>query len=563
MRRLWARLRTIVEGALWLSLLPLGACGSPAVGAPAITTQVDDWRDEVIYQVLTDRFANGDPSNDEVDGVGVMPGDLSRYQGGDFDGLRQHLGYIARLGATAIWISPVTAPIERETQADGYHGYWPADLTRTNPHFGDLEALRRLVRAAHRRDLKVIVDIVPNHMGRVFDYDLNRDGVAEEDEAEPAFSLAAPYDAPLLWRVPAPLIFTSDGSTRALGVQDFHRRGRGDLSDPAQRRLGDFPDGLRDLATERPELRDDLVATYARWVMDTNVDGFRIDAVPHIERAFWPAFSSALRERIEALGKQRFLLLGEVFEADPRRIAPFTEDGGLDSFFDLPLKLSLFDGVLLDGAPPETARFALSEARTLFPTSGATRGIGVDPWRARAVLADNHDTWRFAGELADARVTRLAMTLLFTLDGFPSVYYGTEQGFRGQGGHESREVMWTSGYDEGAPLYQMIAHLAQIRRESAALRRGELVVRYLAETGGLATAEDSGLLAYERVLDPERVLVVINAHALQSSGAVIPTGFPAGATLVDALEGERRFVVAEGGDVRLTLSPRSAVVLRR
>jgi len=187
----------------------------------------------------------------------------------------------------------------------------------------------------------------------------------------------------------------------------------------------------------------------------------------------------------------------------------------------------------------------------------------VDPWRVRVVLADNHDTWRFAGELADARVTRLAMILLFTLDGLPSVYYGTEQGFHGQGGHESREVMWDSGYDEDAPLYRLVAQLAEIRRESPALRRGELVVRYLAETGGRATAEDSGLLAYERVSEDERVLVVVNAHALQSSGAVIPSGFPAGATLVDALDSGRRFVVAEGGDVRLTLSPRSAVVLRR
>ena len=545
-----------------LAALAFSACATPVTGPPQITTEVDDWRDEVIYQVLTDRFADGDTSNDEVDSVGVMPGDLSRYQGGDFEGLRQHLGYIQHLGATALWISPVTAPIEREANADGYHGYWPADLTRTNPRFGDLEALRALVRSAHGRDMKVILDIVPNHMGRVFDYDLDGNGAASADEAEPPFSLDGPYDAPLLWRVPLPMLFSAEG-VRELQPDDFHRRGRADLSDPMQKILGDFPDGLRDLATDRPEVREDLVTTCARWVEDTNVDGFRIDAVPHIEDAFWPAFSSALRERLHALGKDHFLILGEVFDADPNGIAPFTQGGGLDSFFDFPMKHALVDGVLLDGDAPESARHALSEAQSLFPSEGAAQGIGVDPWHARVVLADNHDTWRIAGELGDPRVASVAMTLLFTLDGIPSVYYGTEQGFHGQGGHGSREVMWTSGFDEGTPLFATIAHLAELRRDSVALRRGSLTLRYLADTGGLAGAPDSGLMAYERVDGAEHALVAVNTHALQSSGAVIPTGFPTGATVLDALGGERRFVVGAGGDLRLTLSPRTAAVLMR
>jgi len=547
---------------LLLGALTIGACGTAPSGAPRISSEVEDWRDEVIYQVLTDRFANGDVENDEVDGIGVMPGDLSRYQGGDFRGIRQRLGYIRDLGATAIWISPVTQPVEREEHADGYHGYWPADLTRTNAHFGSLDDLRDLVRRAHAMGIKVIVDIVPNHMGRVFDYDLDGDGVASAGEAEPPFS-ATTLSAELLWRVPAPLVFTAGGATRELGAADFHRRGAADLSVLEQKILGDFPDGLRDLATDSDTLRDDLVETYARWVMDTNVDGFRIDAVPHIEPAFWPLFSAALRSRLHALGKDRFLLLGEVFDASPERVAAYTENGGLDSFFDLPLKVALFDGVLLDGNAPESAEAALSTARRFFPSVGAELGVGVDPWRTRVVLADNHDTVRFAGELGDARVPSLAMTLLFTLDGLPSVYYGTEQGFSGRGGHASREVMWDSGYDEEAPLFLLIQHLAALRRGSMALRRGELRVRYVASTGGRATAPDSGLLAYERSFEGEHVLLVANSHASQSSGASIPSAFPAGATVVDALDARRTFVVGDGGAIRLTLAPRTARILVR
>ncbi|HJL29268.1 MAG TPA: alpha-amylase family glycosyl hydrolase, partial [Polyangiaceae bacterium LLY-WYZ-15_(1-7)] len=121
-----------------LTLLSLlFACGEGGgVPAPTIETHVEDWRDEVIYQVVVDRFENGDPSNDVLDGIGPDPGDLVRHQGGDWEGLRQRLGYIEALGATAIWISPIVANVDRTPREDGYHGYWASDFTRLNPRFG-------------------------------------------------------------------------------------------------------------------------------------------------------------------------------------------------------------------------------------------------------------------------------------------------------------------------------------------------------------------------------------------------------------------------------------------
>lgn len=139
-------------------------------------TYVQDWRDEVIYQILVDRFSNGDTSND----YNITPGDPAKYHGGDWKGIEDRLDYIHALGVTTLWISPVVKNVESDAGIDGYHGYWAQDLTKVNPHFGDLGALRSMVNAAHARGIKVILDIVTNHMGQLFFYDINGNGQPDE-----------------------------------------------------------------------------------------------------------------------------------------------------------------------------------------------------------------------------------------------------------------------------------------------------------------------------------------------------------------------------------------------
>ena len=143
-----------MKSKIVMAALVAGACALPEIGCvsvpddgkqPAIGTHVDDWRDEVIYQVLVDRFANGDVNND----YNVRPGALARFQGGDWQGLIDHLDYIKELGVTTLWISPIVKNVETDADVDSYHGYWAQDLTALNPHFGDLAALRSLVFAAH------------------------------------------------------------------------------------------------------------------------------------------------------------------------------------------------------------------------------------------------------------------------------------------------------------------------------------------------------------------------------------------------------------------------------
>lgn len=236
--------------SLRCALAILGCLAAACEGAPPpVSTHVEDWRDHVIYQIVVDRFDDGDPENDAADGVEPVPGDLARVQGGDWRGVIDRLDYLARLGVTAIWISPPYRNVPRTEREDGYHGYWPADFTEANPRFGTLAELRELVREAHARGMLVILDVVPNHAGRVFTYDLDADGEVDPDEVEPPWS-DAPYDVPLIWSE-RPRMIGPGGELVTLEAEDFHRRGDGDLGDPVQKELGDFPTGLRDLDKTR------------------------------------------------------------------------------------------------------------------------------------------------------------------------------------------------------------------------------------------------------------------------------------------------------------------------
>lgn len=549
--------------SLVLVVLGVVGCGDDAPPpAGGVSTHVGDWRDDVIYQVLVDRFDNADPDNDVVDGVQTIPGDLRRHQGGDWRGVTRRLDYIRRLGGTALWISPVVDNVQRTDAEDGYHGYWARDFTRPNPRYGTMEDLRELVDEAHARDMRVIVDVVVNHAGRVFAYDLDGDGDIDDGELEPPYSVDGPHEAPLIWITDPPRMFQGTEAV-PLMARDFHRRGFGDLSDPRQKELGDFPTGLRDLATTEPEVIDRLVDTWVWWVEQTDVDGFRLDAVPHVEEAFWPVFSQRLRERLAALGKRRFLLLGEVFTSSPEVLGRYLVDDALDAVFDFPLKWGVIDGYVLEGrAPAEVAVAALRDQRAFYPERPQPMGVELTAWEARVAFADSHDTWRLRAELDDPLAAELAMTVVFTVDAIPTIYYGTEQQLDGDVHHEHRERLWPTGFSEDTRMFAHLSRLAELRRRHPALRVGSLEVVYASDFGGRDAEPDAGLLAWEREHGGDRVLVAMNNHASQTSTAVIPTGFVNNARLEDVLwRTVPAVTVSEDRTVTLRLPPRSAVVL--
>ncbi|MCE9571846.1 MAG: alpha-amylase [Deltaproteobacteria bacterium] len=135
-----------------------------------------DWRDQVIYQIMVDRFADGDPNNN----INVEPSVPGRYHGGDWQGVIDHLDYLEELGVTALWISPVVKNTEEDAGFASYHGYWTQDFLRPNAHFGDIAKLRELVDKAHERGMVVILDVVTNHVGQLFFYDINGNGQPDD-----------------------------------------------------------------------------------------------------------------------------------------------------------------------------------------------------------------------------------------------------------------------------------------------------------------------------------------------------------------------------------------------
>jgi len=584
------------------------ACALPEIGCvdipdegkqPAIGTHVEDWRDEVIYQVLVDRFANGDIDNDYK----VRPGHLARFQGGDWKGLREHLGYIKELGVTTLWISPVVKNVETDADVDSYHGYWAQDLEQTNPHFGDLAELRRLTAAAHDLGLKVVLDIVTNHMGQVFYYDMNLNGnpdiyiggsgplpgagsqspVVRVTEYDPDWDPRGVQAFTSLGNAGrAPIIFIQDPSINrvppkgVLGTaRAYHGFGRIlNYDDEKQRLLGDFPGGLKDVATELPEVRDAMVDLYTKWVEKTDLDGFRIDTVKHVEHDYWKDFATRVRARLAPQGKHRFLMFGEAFDGNDKLLGSYTQEGMLDSVFYFSQHFQVFRDVF-QYAHDEKAQKGTEQIKGLwadrkvnYRTEPQPEGIGVAPSKSLVNFMDNHDVARFLFFAnGDKAALRNAITLLMTEEGIPCLYYGTEQDFAGGNDPANREVLWNTGFPTNGETFRHIAKLSRLRTKYKQLTRGDTnVVWSTVHTGA---EEDAGMFAFERTggdAGTDYALVVLNTNARKSSitsdGAKVMkvTGKPG--TYVDVLSPSEFSVTVDAkGEARVSVPAQSAVIL--
>lgn len=399
-RALLVALALLVAAALVLS-----TCPPPAAGQ-----QGTDWRDEALYLVMADRFANGDPGNDGD----AAPGQLDWWQGGDLKGVIEKLDYIKGLGMTAIWLTPVSA----QTRG-GYHGYWTLDFDRVDPHLGDLATLKELVGAAHSRGLKVVLDVVLNHVG---------------------------YDHPWL-RDPARAGW-------------FHDECAIQFTDPPSVERC-WLAGLPDLDTESRAVRAFLTDWSLRLIRETGVDGFGVDAARHLPKDFLREWSAAIKREFP-----RFWLLGEVFVPSYLVQAPYL-DAGLDAITDF----FTYDVVRQALAPQGDLSLL-----PLPPAEAATR-FGERAF-ARATFIDNHDVPRFVGASpADAEAKarlKQALAYLFTAPGTPVLLYGTEVALHGGRDPDNRRMMpW--GDDANAGVRTFVRTVATLRQQSPALRRGEFV----------------------------------------------------------------------------------------
>jgi glycosidase len=564
---------------------------------PVLATHVQDWRDEVIYQLIVDRFYDGDVNND----FKVEAGSLAKYQGGDWKGIEDNLDYLQALGITTLWISPVVQNVDSDADIDAYHGYWQQDLTQVNPHFGDLASLRAMVAHAHDRNMKVVLDIVCNHMGQVFFYDINKNGRPDDyvngsnQPGDPIVQISE-YDPP--WQPGgvlsfsqegqsgrAPMLFFDDPSINRLPPQPgilatagaYHGFGHiEDFNDPAQRTLGDFTGGLKDLATELDDVRATLVDAFATWVEKVDFDGYRIDTIKHVESDFWPVFAGNTRARLSAEGKNDFLMFGEAFDGNDQLIGSYTGPGALDSVFYFSQHFTVFANVFENAYDPTRAQGTdqiqalWAQKQTNYGTQPQPGGIGIAPYKALVNFIDNHDVPRFLfASNGDVNALRNALTLVYTEDGIPCVFYGTEQEFSGGNDPGNREVLWTSGMATEGDTFAHIARLGRIRSAYVALRRGDANVVW--STPDHAQEEDAGIFAFERsggdAGTGPYALVVLNTNDFQASstsknGAAMQTTAPPSSTLVDVLDpNQATYPVDASGHVHVSVPAQSAMIL--
>lgn len=496
-----------------------------------------DWRDQVIYFIIVDRFNNPaalpvhQPYDDANQNVAAL------YQGGKFQGIQQQLAYIKGLGAGALWLSPVLKNIPVDQGC--YHGYGIHNFLRANPKFcsdptnQDLadQELRALVDAAHKIGLYVIFDIVLNHAGDVFTYN-GADQVNFSPTVLPVQWRDATGTSIPTWTdaaiIPAPRPLDADIWPSELQSNQYFRR-QGMAIDV----IGDF-DSLKQMVSENPDVQRFLIRAYQYIIAKFDVDGFRIDTVRYLQGNLPQLFGNAMREYALILGKRNFFTFGEIWDnntaADiPNFIGRNTQilgdmdsPVGIDAALDYPLVWPLI--AALKGFGPFSDVAAMyNQRKQLDQYILSSHG---DASRYFVTFIDNHDMqqrfrWQQPGDPTqfDDQVS-MGVACLYCLPGVPCLYYGTEQGLHGRGSDVGvREALWglVPGFPTTTSFYVEIQKIAKVRGQQPALRYGRFYFRPISGDNyhfGISTFQN-GVLAWSRIINDEEVVIVANASTTQ------------------------------------------------
>ena len=427
---------------------------------------VFDWRDAVLYFVFVDRFKSGSASNNCNVASVEAPGN---FQGGDFAGVRQKIddGYFSDLGVNTLWL---TVPVKQTNQAgrgiggdthlySGYHGYWPIELGEIEPCFGTRQELTDVITAAHARGLKVIFDFAMVHV----------------------------HTQSRLFREHPEWFWPNERNGR-----DCICGQSCDWNADGQRCW--FADYLPHWNYTVPEARDYSVNAAVQLALDFGIDGFRLDAIKHVDGSWL----TTLRARIEArvtsqqTPRQRFYMVGETYDFGDRGflrsfIDPRTK---LDGQFDFPLRLQLVKALLLrQSGMDELARFMdgnddfYGSDAVMSPFAGnhdLPRIIHIaedvplwgDPYSDGKNLSWANPPQRSTSRRAYERLAN-AFALLFTNRGAPLLYYGDEVGLPGAGDPDNRRLMQFDNLTSDQTwLRERVSRLLAVRKGHPALRRG-------------------------------------------------------------------------------------------
>ncbi|TRU85791.1 MAG: alpha-amylase, partial [Microcystis novacekii Mn_MB_F_20050700_S1] len=463
-----------------------------------------------------------------------------KYVGGTLKGLESKIGYLKRLGVTALWINPIFKQVRfRET----YHGYGIQNFLAVEPHFGSREDLREVVRTAHANGIYVVLDIILNHAGNVFSYSGEQDrpwtgGMYpvegfNDKNGNPTIPFAKPdpqnlpdYDGALFpVELQAPDTFTRKGYIKNWDYDPEFREG--DFFD-----LKDIHHGYG--AADDYQVSDalrHLCEAYKYWIAYADIDGFRIDTVKHMDIGATRYFVSVMREFSQSIGKENFFLLGEITGGRKRAYETLELTGlsaalGID---DIPDQLEY----LVKGYRNPNEYFSL------FRNSELVNKDSHIWFRDKVVTSfDDHDQVRKGNQkarfCADAHASKVALNVLalnaLTL-GIPCIYYGSEQCFDGQGGSDRyiQESMFggefgafrTRGrhfFNEDHPVDRELAKVLEIRRKNIVLRRDRQYLRPISVPDDgvrfslpeMVGGQIRSLVPWSRIFNGQEVLLAIN-----------------------------------------------------
>lgn len=444
-------------------------------------------QEDLIYLIMPDRFANGDPSNDEVAGLQQPTVDRQgKYQrhGGDLAGIEGKLEYLQSIGVTTLWLNPVEI---NDQPHESYHGYAATDHYRVDPRFGGNEAYKSLVDACHARGMKVIRDVVYNHVGdqHWLMKDMpSSDWVHQWDE----FTKTS-YRAPTLLD---PYASTADKKIMADGWFDTH---------------------MPDLNQQNPHVASYLIQNSIWWIENFGVNGYRIDTYAYPDQQFMAEWAEAILAEYPG-----FTFFGETWVHNVPVQSWFTAntpnkdiDSRMAGVTDFQLQYALMDALHQD--------FGWTEGLSRIYYVLAQDYVYENPW-ANVVFLDNHDISRFYASVnEDMNKMKMATAFTFTTRGIPQIYYGTEILMREPfdwGNHDKVRLEFPGGWEGDAvdkfteagrtteenEYFNYFRRLAQFRKVSPALTAGSLT----------QFVPEEGIYVYARVHETQTIIVIMNQN---------------------------------------------------
>ncbi len=468
---------------------------------------VFDWRDSVIYFVFVDRFLNGDATNDGTQIAGVdAPG---QYKGGDWKGVLQKIdeGYFTGLGVNTLWL---TVPVQNADEFAGpgvggdthkyssYHGYWPLDLDKPEKRFGTLVELKALVDAAHAKNIKILFDYAMVHV--------HKDAQVYKDHAD--------------W-------FHPTGCVCGQGACPWETTG-----DRCW-----FTDYLPHWNYTNAAARDYSVNNAVKWVKDTGADGFRLDAIKHVDGSWLTSLRSRIESEITPTTKQRFYMVGETYDFGNRDylksfVDPRTK---LDGQFDFPLRLRIVQSVLMRQTPmTDLASFMDGNDDFYGASALMSTWVGNHDLGRIIHLAEDTPLWTnpyddgknkaWSGQpmvpMYRAPFERVAnsFAVILTNKGAPLVYYGDEIGLSGAGDPDNRRFMqWDGLTADQTWLKERVKKLLEIRTKHPATRRGKRTTIAQGSNGG-------DLWVYSLTTTGDTIYVAINRGDAEKTAVGLPAG---------------------------------------